>query len=309
MRESRYLWDVRQALPISDERLSSLLRAAGLPEPIGREERTAFPGHLVDGVTLPGDRRVLAVSAPGQEETVALRLLLGHPINPQRLLAAEESNFLLEDAPFEPLRDSGSPEDFAALGEAIGALHREFRGGEMNLPVHDAAWFSRAAPYVLAEVATLAEAGEYDLSMTDTGRLEEAGVVIAELSEPLTGLLPTLVHGACDAAHAGFSRGRPALIGWGLANAGLGWTDLACLTDVAARSGQEGMLALIGAYAASAGYEPALVSDLVPFCRVLSDVYRLDRWNRELGAGIRSPGSLREASRRRIHRLLSLIAI
>ncbi|HWG84105.1 MAG TPA: hypothetical protein VNT60_01385, partial [Deinococcales bacterium] len=274
-----------------------------------REPAGGYPGASCERVHLSGGRSVLLESGASEAELAALRALDGHPINPRRLLVEAGGAILMEDAVFQPLGRGATAGQFGALGDAVGALHRQFRGQEIGLPVHDAAWFSRAAPYVMAEVASLAEAGEYRLSYADSGRLEEAGVVIAELSEPLTGLLPTLVHGACDEAHAGFSERGPALVGWGLACSGLGWTDLARLSDAAAARGEESLLALVSSYAAAAGYEPALVADLVPFCRALSDLYRLDRWNRELSSGLREPGSLRDLATTRVHRLLDLVQV
>jgi hypothetical protein len=116
---------------------------------------------------------------------------------------------------FRSLEGVRDPEAWNRFGRALGAFHLEFKGAQLpGLPVRDAAWFSRAAPYVLAEVASLAERGEYELTMAQTGLLEEAGIMLAELSEPLTGLLSSFVHGHCTLSMAGFVGERACLRDW-----------------------------------------------------------------------------------------------
>lgn len=281
-----------------------LLEAARLPpavaaEPILNDDVTGTVRlRLEDGTT------VLLDSGPAATAALAALRASGRP--ELDALAGCDEGVLRRDERFEPLGRAADPDAWGAVGEALGELHRDLRGQALELELHDATWFSRAAPYVMAEVASLAERGEYNLSLPEIGRLEEAGILLAELSEPLTGLLPTLVHGNLTANHAGFRGGEAAFRGWGAACSGLGWLDVARLARDAERAGTESLVALVRSYAVSAGYEPGLVGDLVPFCGALHDLYVLDRWNRELAAGARPSGSLREAAERRTRRLLDL---
>ena len=58
---------------------------------------------------------------------------------------------------FVALSPATSSKDFSRFGAALGAFHLEFKGKAFpDLELRDATWFSRATPYVLAEVASLA---------------------------------------------------------------------------------------------------------------------------------------------------------
>jgi hypothetical protein len=174
------------------------------------------------------------------------------------------------------------------------------------LPVRDAAWFSRAAPYVLAEVASLSERGEYELTMAQTGLLEEAGIMLAELSEPLTGLLSSFVHGNCTLSTAGFVGERACLRDWSHAAKGLAWLDVSGLSEGAEGAGQDCLVALVASYGDAADYPTQALGDLIPFTRALQDLYTLDGWNTDLTSGARAPGSVKLESRRQISRLIEM---
>ena len=208
---------------------------------------------------------------------------------------------------FVALSPISSPEDFSSFGTALGAFHLEFKGKEISdLELRDAAWFSRASPYVLAEVASLAERGEYEISLAETELLEQAGVMIAELSEPLSGLFSSVVHGNCKLQNAGFIKSRAVLRNWDDACVGLPWLDIAVLSAGVERISSEALVAVIASYAEAADYPVGVVGDLVPFCRALHDVLVLDRWNTELSSGTRVSGSFKLESRALIRRLLEL---
>ena len=182
-------------------------------------------------------------------ELAALQLLENHPFN------AGSGEAGTGHSGFVPLLGNRDPEAFARFGTAFGAFHLEFKGAQLpGLPVRDAAWFSRAAPYVLAEVASLSDRGEYELTMTQTGLLEEAGIMLAELSEPLTGLLSSFVHGHCNLTTAGFINGRPCLRDWTRAANGLAWIDISSLSEGAEDAGQDCLVALVSGYGDAAEY-------------------------------------------------------
>jgi hypothetical protein len=228
-------------------------------------------------------------------ELSALTILEHHPFNAG-----------LSDS-FQSLTGNRDPETFARFGQALGAFHLEFKGAQLpGLQVRDAAWFSRAAPYVLAEVASLAERGEYELTMTQTGLLEEAGVMLAELSEPLTGLLSSFVHGNCTISTAGFIGDRPCLRDWSRATKGLSWIDISSLSEGAEDASQDCLVALVSSYGEAADYPTQALADLIPFTRALQDLYTLDTWNTDLTSGARASGSVKVESRRSISRLIQM---
>jgi hypothetical protein len=213
--------------------------------------------------------------------------------------------------PLEPnfvaLSPASSVEDFSRFGTALGAFQLEFKGKSFpDLELRDAAWFSRAAPYVLAEVASLADRGEYEISMAQTELLEQAGVMVAELSEPLSQLFSSVVHGNCRLEHCGFIKDRAAIRNWDSVCVGLPWLDIAVLSADVERISSEALVALISSYAEAADYTVGVVGDLIPFCRALHDVLTLDRWNTELSSGVRKSKSLRLESYPVIRRLLEL---
>jgi hypothetical protein len=208
---------------------------------------------------------------------------------------------------FVALSPTTSLEDFSKFGAALGAFHLEFKGKSFpDLELRDAAWFSRAAPYVLAEVASLADRGEYQISLAQTELLEQAGVMIAELAEPLSGLFSSVVHGNCKLEQAGFVNDRAKLRNWDGVSVGLPWLDIAMLSADVERISSEALVALISSYAEAADYTVGVVGDLIPFCRALHDVLTLDRWNTELSSGVRDSKSLWLASQPVIRRLLEL---
>lgn len=291
-------------LPFPVPPAGQLLLAAGLPPAVSAAALLDDGVTRVDRLRLEDGETVLLDPGPIASTVLATLRAGGH--EQAGVLASCDEGVLRRDEPFDPIGATSDPDAWEAVGRALGELHAALKGQTIALELHDATWFSRAAPYVMAEVASMAERGEYALTLPELGRLEEAGVLIAELSEPLTGLLPTLVHGNLTAEHAGLQAGSPAFRGWGAACSGLGWLDLAALARDAERAGSEPLVSLVRSYATSAGYEPALVGDLVPFCGALHDLYVLDRWNRELAAGARPSGSLREAAERRTRRLLDL---
>lgn len=211
------------------------------------------------------------------------------------------------ESDFVPLSPISSLEDFSSFGAALGAFHLEFKGKAIpDLELRDAVWFSRASPYVLAEVASLADRGEYEITPAESELLEQAGVMIAELSEPLSGLFSSIVHGNCRLENAGFVESRAALRNWDAACVGLPWLDIAVLSAAVERISSDALVALIGSYAEAADYPVGVVGDLVPFCRALHDVLVLDGWNTELSSGARESGSLKLDSRAVIRRLLEL---
>ena len=237
-------------------------------------------------------------------ESVALNILEEHPFSAVFL----ESNNTVTNAHFTPLGSKPSPEWFSSFGAALGAFHLEFKGKDLpGLELHDAAWFSRSAPFVLAEVASMAERGEYELTLPELGQLEEAGIMLAELSEPLTGLRSSFVHGFCTLENAGFVGDRPCLRDWRYATTGFPWLDVACLSREVEDIGRDALVALIASYADAADYPVGVLGDLLPFVRALHDVYVLDRWNHELTSGIRVSGSLKVDGERRVRRLLELV--
>jgi hypothetical protein len=208
---------------------------------------------------------------------------------------------------FVALSPTTSPKDFSRFGAALGAFHLEFKGKSFpDLELRDAAWFSRATPYVLAEVASLADRGEYQITVAQTELLEQAGVMIAELAEPLSQLFSSVVHGNCRLENAGFIKDRAALRNWDEVCVGLPWLDIAVLSADVERISSEALVALISSYSEAADYAVGVVGDLIPFCRALHDVLTLDRWNSELSSGARATGSLRLESYPVIRRLLEL---
>jgi hypothetical protein len=232
-------------------------------------------------------------------EASALTILEHHPFNAGSSLEKSEG--------FVPLAGNRDPETFARFGQALGAFHLEFKGAQLpGLQVRDAAWFSRAAPYVLAEVASLSERGEYELTMTQTGLLEEAGVMLAELSEPLTGLLSSFVHGNCNLSTAGFIGDRACLRDWSRAAKGLAWLDISGLSEGAEAASQDCLVALVSSYGEAADYPTQALADLIPFTRALQDLYTLDGWNTDLTSGARASGSVKVESRKNISRLIEL---
>ncbi len=208
---------------------------------------------------------------------------------------------------FVALSPASSLEDFSRFGTALGAFHLEFKGKSFpDLALRDATWFSRATPYVLAEVASLAERGEYQISLAQTELLEQAGVMIAELAEPLSQLFSSVVHGNCRLEQAGFVNGQAKLRNWDLVCVGLSWLDIAVLSAEVERISTEALVALISSYAEAADYQVGVVGDLIPFCLALNDVLMLDRWNTELSSGVRKSQSLRLEAKPVIRRLLEL---
>jgi hypothetical protein len=208
---------------------------------------------------------------------------------------------------FVALSPTSSVEDFSRFGTALGAFHLEFKGKSFpDLELRNAAWFSRAAPYVLAEVASLAERGEYQISMSETELLEQAGVMVAELSEPLSQLFSSVVHGNCRLLNCGFVLDRAVMRNWDSVCVGLPWLDIAVLSADVERVSSEALVALISSYAEAADYAVGVVGDLIPFCRALHDVLTLDRWNTELSSGTRTSQSLLLESKPVIWRLLEL---
>jgi hypothetical protein len=244
-------------------------------------------------------------------ELTALRLLSGHAFSADRLKVDDTGHEnTVPDGAFVALAGMTEPDAFARFGQALGAFHLEFKGKPLpGLELHDAAWFSRSAPYVLAEVASLADSGQYELTLPELGQLEEAGIVIAELSEPLTGLLPSFVHGNCTLETAGFIGDRPCLRDWHYATAGFSWLDVAALSRQTEDVSRDCLVALIASYADAADYPVGVLGDLVPFARAMQDVYILDRWNVELTSGIRASGSLKLQGEQRVRRLLELVVI
>ena len=178
--------------------------------------------------------------------------------------------------------------------------------GFPNLELRGAAWFSRATPYVLAEVASLSDRGEYQITVAQTELLEQAGVMIAELAEPLSQLFSSVVHGNCGLTQAGFVKDRAVLRNWNSVCIGLPWLDIAVLSADVERISNEALVALISSYAEAADYAVGVVGDLIPFCRALHDVLTLDRWNTELSSGVRKSKSLMLESYLVIRRLLEL---
>ena len=208
---------------------------------------------------------------------------------------------------FRALSPTSSLKDFSKFGAALGAFHLEFKGISFpNLELRDAAWFSRATPYILAEVASLADRGEYQITVSQTELLEQAGVMIAELAEPLSQLFSSVVHGHCGLGQAGFIKDRAALRNWDCVCVGLPWLDIAVLSADVERISSEALVALISSYAEAADYAVGVIGDLIPFCRALHDVLTLNRWNTELSSGTRVSGSFKLESRALIRRLLEL---
>ncbi len=244
-------------------------------------------------------------------EHTALRLLSDHAFSADRLEADSSGHEnTVPDGAFVPLSGMTNPETFARFGQALGAFHLEFKGKDLpGLERHDAAWFSRSTPYVLAEVASLADSGQYDLTLPELGQLEEAGIVIAELAEPLTGLLPSFVHGNCTLETAGFIGDQACVRDWQYATAGFSWLDVAALSRYAEDVSRDCLVALIASYADAADYPVGVLGDLVPFARAMQDVYILDRWNVELTSGVRAFGSLKIQGEQRVRRLLELVVI
>jgi hypothetical protein len=232
------------------------------------------------------------------------------PLWGEQVLAQSDSLLLLAPRPVPtPLT---SPDHYAALGRSLGQFHRDHRGTRLDLPLRDALWFSRATPYVLAEVAERAAAGDYRLSMTSLAALEEVGIIISDLTEPLTGLLPTVVHGQCDHAHLSLATGQPQLWGWERACLGLGWLDLANIASEIKTEGDgreaetEKLLALLEHYADAAGYPLTVLADFVPFCMALSDVLYLDHLNGQIS---RQPEQANVSQlEARVQRLIALAA-
>ncbi len=208
---------------------------------------------------------------------------------------------------FVALSPTTSPKDFSRFGAALGAFQLEFKGKSFpSLELRGAAWFSRATPYVLAEVASLADRGEYQISTAQTELLEQAGVMIAELAEPLSQLFSSVVHGNCRLENAGFVHGHCVLRNWDSVCVGLPWLDIAVLSAEVEQISSEALVALISSYAEAADYAVGVVGDLIPFCRALNDVLTLDRWNTELSSGVRKSKSLKLESYPVIRRLLEL---
>jgi hypothetical protein len=237
-------------------------------------------------------------------ESIALKILEHHPFS----AVFVESNNTIADTKFMSLDSKRSPEWFSSFGAALGAFHLEFKGKDLpGLELHDAAWFSRSAPFVLAEVASMAERGEYELTLPELGQLEEAGIMLAELSEPLTGLRSSFVHGFCTLQNAGFIGDQPCMRDWRYATHGFPWLDVACLSREVEDVGREALVALVSSYADAADYPVGVLGDLLPFVRALHDVYVLDRWNHELTSGTRALGSLKVDGERRVRRLLELV--
>jgi Phosphotransferase enzyme family len=171
-----------------------------------------------------------------------------------------------------------TPEDCSSFGTALGEFQRNFSGAKLEgLPLRDAAWCSRAAPYVLAEFAERVEEWGLNVSLAQLARLEEAGIIIAELSEPLSGLHSSLVHGNCTLETTGFSP-QPCLRDWRFAVHGFPWLDVANLSSFLERD-PECLLALVSSYANAYDCVPTVLSDLIPFIRTLGDVIMLDHWN------------------------------
>lgn len=237
-------------------------------------------------------------------EHTTLHLLEHHAFSADRFV---DGNTVTDDA-FVPLSEMIEADAFSSFGSALGAFHLEYKGKDVpGLERHDAAWFSRSAPYVLAEVASLAESGEYELTLPELGQLEEAGIVIAELSEPLTGLFSSFVHGNCTLQTAGFVGDRPCLRDWRYATVGFPWLDVASLSRGAEDTSRDCLVALVSSYADAADYPVGALGDLVPFVRAMHDVYVLDRWNLELSSGARASGSLKRDGELRVRRLLELV--
>ena len=238
-------------------------------------------------------------------ERTVLQLLGDHAFSADRLIDGQ----IVSDGAFVPLSETIDPDSFSRFGHALGLFHLEFKG--INLPgleLHDAAWFSRSAPYVLAEVASLAESGEYDLTLPELGQLEEAGIVVAELSEPLTGLFSSFVHGNCSLSTAGFIGDRACIKDWGGATVGFPWLDAASLSRGAEDASRDCLVALVSSYADAADYPVGALGDLLPFVRAMHDVFTLDRWNVELSSGARASGSLKSDGERCVRRLLELVS-
>ena len=288
------------------EQLTTALAQGGLGSLVDATERR---GSRLLSLTLEGEGRVLASFDPSESELTAARALRQHPVNATPLLHESSAVAFYEELPFQSLASDWTVVAFAEAGRSLGAFHQEWKGQVPPLEQCDAPWFSRAAPFVLAEVASLAERGEYTLSPAQVGQLEEAGVVVAELAEPLSGLMPTLVHGQCSAANAGFANGRFVLADWTNAGAGLAWLDVAQLGSEALARGEAGLIAFVRSYGLAAGYEPTLIGDLIPFCLALACVRGLGLLNRELTSGRAVSGSLREAGNGLTRQFLDVIAI
>ncbi|HEX2863029.1 MAG TPA: hypothetical protein VHN99_00560, partial [Deinococcales bacterium] len=284
-----------------NEQLTQGLDQAGLGRLVGLDLR---PGSRLLAATLEGEGRVLVSVGPSEDELTAARALAQHPVNATPLLHATEHVAFYEELPFQPLATDWTLVAFADAGRAMGQLHLEWKGQAPKLEACDAPWFSRATPFVLAEVASLAERGEYTLSLSQAAQLEEAGVVIAELAEPLAGLMPTLVHGQCSARNAGFMDGHFALADWTAAGAGLAWLDVAQLGFEALARGEAALQAFVRSYGQTAGYEPSLVGDLIPYCAGLSIVRRLDAVNRDLTSGRVPSGSQKDVGSQLVRTLL-----
>ena len=238
-------------------------------------------------------------------EYTALQLLEHHAFSAVRLVNMKT----VSDGAFVPLAETIEAEAFSRFGHALGLFHLGFKGKDVpGLELHDAAWFSRSAPYVLAEVASLAESGEYDLTLPELGQLEEAGIMVAELAEPLTGLFSSFVHGNCTLQTAGFVGDRACMRDWGSATVGFPWLDAASLSRGAEDASRDCLVALVSSYADAADYPVGALGDLLPFVRAMHDVYTLDRWNVELSSGIRASGSLKREGERCVRRLLELVS-
>lgn len=238
-------------------------------------------------------------------EHTALQILEHHAFSADRVVDGST----IPDGEFVSLSRLLEPEAFARFGHALGIFHLEFKGKDVpGLELHDAAWFSRSAPYVLAEVASLAESGEYDLTLPELGQLEEAGIMVAELAEPLTGLFSSFVHGNCTLSTAGFVGDRACMRDWDHATVGFPWLDVASLSRGAEDASRDCLVALVSSYADAADYPVGALGDLLPFVRAMHDVYTLDRWNVELTSGVRASGSLKLEGERCVRRLLELVS-
>jgi hypothetical protein len=171
-----------------------------------------------------------------------------------------------------------TPDACARFGAALGTFQRDFSGAKLEgLPLRDAAWCSRAAPYVLAEFAERVDEWGLNVTLAQLERLEEAGVIIAELSEPLSGLPSSFVQGHCTLETAGFAP-QPCLRDWRFAVNGFPWLDVANLSSFFERD-PDSLVALVASYANAYDCVPSVLSDLIPFVRTMNDIVMLDHWN------------------------------
>jgi hypothetical protein len=296
---------------LSDQQLVELLPAQYQQQPFHRQHLALGYERLVFSDQTSFDLVALASPWATWRE---------QPLWGETLLASNDSLLLLAPGAHPPLPALTMPDHYAALGRRLGQFHRDHRGTSLDLPLRDAQWFSRATPYVLAEVAERAAAGDYILSMTSLGALEEVGIVMSELTEPLTGLLPTVVHGQCDHAHVRLLAGQPQLQGWERACLGLGWLDLANIASEI-KTGQpvdaaqpeletEKLLALLEHYAAAAEYPVTVLADFLPFCMALGDILYLDQLNGQVSRQPHQPLPADTSQlEQRVRRLIALAAL